>query len=291
VAKVHPRPGLRRQLRAWRNAGVLDQGTLLPPAAGTRQGSPRSPRLAHIALHGLATASTTACPRRGSRHVQSPHVVVDAEDLGILPRDRPVVARCQPLVSAGLRPMGRALQPRNTRLTHTWETTDDTPGFDLLSVHRRHDPVGKTTSGRKCRGRRHGFKTRITPSRAAILSQRTTGHQTMARQTHAAQHRRMDALTPRMRGGSNADRHVSRAQVLRTRDNTRSRPRRAWAMHRHPHTAKRWSRGKDGRMDQGQGGRVQAPTPGHALRGHAQTPLRPQVQVHGTRSPSDGDGG
>jgi RNA-directed DNA polymerase len=43
LATVQPRPWLRRPLRAWLKAGVLDHGTLLPTETGTRQGSPRSP--------------------------------------------------------------------------------------------------------------------------------------------------------------------------------------------------------------------------------------------------------
>src|SRR5215467_2717764 len=38
LAKVNPSPWLRRQLRAWLKAGVLEQGTLFPTKAGTMQG-------------------------------------------------------------------------------------------------------------------------------------------------------------------------------------------------------------------------------------------------------------
>ena len=89
LAKVNPSPCLRRQLRAWLKAGVLDQGTLFPTEAGTMQGSPLSPLLANIALHGLETAITKAFPRSGSRNVQSPNVVVYADDLVILHRGSP----------------------------------------------------------------------------------------------------------------------------------------------------------------------------------------------------------
>jgi RNA-directed DNA polymerase len=163
LAQGNQSPYLRRQLRAWLKAGVLDQGTLFPTEAGTMQGSPLSPLLANIALHGLETAITKAFPRSGSRNVQSPNVVVYADDLVILHRDRPVVERCQPLVSEWLRLMGLALKPNKTRIPHTLETTDDTPGCDFLSFHLRQYPVGKTKSGRNGRGRLHGFKTRSTP--------------------------------------------------------------------------------------------------------------------------------
>jgi RNA-directed DNA polymerase len=216
LAKVNPSPYRRRQLRAWLKAGVLDHGTLFPTEAGTMQGSPLSPLLANIALHGLETAITQAFPRSGSRNVQPPNVVVYADDLVILHKDRTVVEHCQQLVSEWLRPMGLALKPSKTRITHTLKTIDDIPGFDCLSFHIRQYPAGKTKSGRDCRGRLHGFKTIISPSHAAIMRQRTKLRQTIARHKHAAQHRLIDALNPRIRGWSNYYRHVSRAQVFRT---------------------------------------------------------------------------
>ena len=37
LAKLSPSPSLRRQLRAWLKAGVLDHGTLFPTDTGTMQ--------------------------------------------------------------------------------------------------------------------------------------------------------------------------------------------------------------------------------------------------------------
>ena len=111
LAKVNASPSLRRQLRAWLQAGVLDQGILFPTEAGTMQGSPLSPLLANIALHGLETAITKAFPWSGRHNRPPPNVVVYADDLVILHKDRAIVERCQDLVSEWLRPMGLALSP------------------------------------------------------------------------------------------------------------------------------------------------------------------------------------
>jgi RNA-directed DNA polymerase len=289
LAKVNASPSLRRQLRAWLQAGVLDQGTLFPTEAGTMQGSPVSPLLANIALHGLETAITKAFPWNGSRNRPPPNVIVYADDLVILHKDRSIVERCQDLVSEWLRPMGLTLKPSKTRITHTLEPIDGPPGFDFLSFHIRHYPVGKTKSGRDCRGRLHGFKTIIMPSRTAIMNQRTKLRQTIRRHNHAAQRQLIDALNSRIRGWSNYYRHVSSAQVFRSLDNTLYMQLRAWALRRHPKKSKHWIMGKYWRVDKGQGWRFQPPTEGRALTDHAKTPIQYHVKVKGTRSPYDGD--
>jgi len=56
-------PTLRRALKGWLEAGVLDAGQLFPMQAGTPQGGVISPLLANIALHGLEEALVAAFPK------------------------------------------------------------------------------------------------------------------------------------------------------------------------------------------------------------------------------------
>lgn len=44
---------LRRQVKSWLKAGVMDGNSLLPTEEGTPQGGVISPLLANIALHGM----------------------------------------------------------------------------------------------------------------------------------------------------------------------------------------------------------------------------------------------
>jgi RNA-directed DNA polymerase len=290
LAQGNPRPSLRRQLRAWRKAGVFDQGTLFPTEAGTRPGSPVSPLRAHSALHGVETAITQAFPRSGSRNRPPPNVGVSADDLVILHKDHAIVERCQQLAAAWLRPMGLALQPSKTRSTHTRETPDDKAGCDFLGLHIRQHPVGKTKSGRNGRGRLHGCKTLITPRHTARRRQRTPVHQTIARHQHAEQRTLSAALTLRIQGWSNYYRQVTSARVFCTVDHTLDTQRRGWAIHRHPHKSKHWIIGKYWRVDEGKGWCFQPPAGGRALTRHAKTAIRYHGKVQGTRSPYDGDG-
>lgn len=153
LAKLAPSPSLRRQLRAWLKAGVLDHGALFPTETGTMQGSPLSPLLANVTLHGLETAITQAFPHRDRQHGPPPNVVVYADDLVILHQDPSVIEHCQHLISEWLRPLGLTLKPSKTRITHTLKPKDGQPGFDFLGFHIRQYPVGHTTSGKDSQGR------------------------------------------------------------------------------------------------------------------------------------------
>ncbi len=65
LTKVDATPALRRAIRAWLYAGVMDNGTLTPTTSGVPQGGVISPVLTNVALHGLQTAVESAYVRRG----------------------------------------------------------------------------------------------------------------------------------------------------------------------------------------------------------------------------------
>ncbi|MGV0029374.1 reverse transcriptase domain-containing protein [Phormidesmis priestleyi] len=53
LEKLNTFPTLRRLIKRWLKAGVMDGGEMFPTAEGTPQGGVISPLLANIALHGL----------------------------------------------------------------------------------------------------------------------------------------------------------------------------------------------------------------------------------------------
>ncbi len=75
LRKLNTAPTLGRQIKAWLQGGLLDQGAWFPTEAGTPQGGPRSPWLANVALHGLEEAIARAFPGRGT-----PAVIRYADD-------------------------------------------------------------------------------------------------------------------------------------------------------------------------------------------------------------------
>jgi RNA-directed DNA polymerase len=63
-------PALRRVIRGWLTAGVMDGPDLFPTDEGTPQGGAISPLLANVALHGLETHLRASFPasHRGDRY-------------------------------------------------------------------------------------------------------------------------------------------------------------------------------------------------------------------------------
>ncbi len=80
--KLHTFPVLRRVIRTWLTAGVLDGGQLLTTDKGAPQGSAISPLLANVALHGLETSIQRAFPlqKPGTSIRWRPLVVRYADD-------------------------------------------------------------------------------------------------------------------------------------------------------------------------------------------------------------------
>jgi RNA-directed DNA polymerase len=57
LSKLQTYPAMRRTIRGWLKAGVLEGGVFAPTEAGTPQGGCLSPLLANVALQGVNTNS------------------------------------------------------------------------------------------------------------------------------------------------------------------------------------------------------------------------------------------
>ncbi len=100
LRKLNTFPAIRRQVRAWLKAGVMDGKQLFPTSEGTPQGGVISPLLANIALHGMeerikqyAETLKGRSGKKGNRNSLS--FVRYADDFVILHEKISIIQRCK----------------------------------------------------------------------------------------------------------------------------------------------------------------------------------------------------
>jgi RNA-directed DNA polymerase len=231
LAKTQASPVIRRQLKAWLQAGVLEDDRCVPTTAGTPQGGSISPLLALIALHGMETAITQVYPQA--------RVITYADDGVVLHEDRLVLEQCQQLLTTWLAEIGLTLNVAKSHISHTLD--GEQPGVDFLGFHIRQYRVGKHQSGKRPRGhQRLGFKTLITPAMANVKAHVAELGRIIHRGKALPQAALIRQLNPVIRGWANYYRtSVSQATFERVDYLTWLKLRR-WAYRRHPTKAVTW---------------------------------------------------
>jgi RNA-directed DNA polymerase len=280
--KLHTYPAMRRTIKGWLKAGVLDNGAWTPTERGSPQGGVISPLLALIALHGLETAITSAFPA-----YHRPQVVVYADDFVVLHPTRAGVEKAQQIAEEWLHSMGLHLKASKTRIGHTLHALDGHAGFDFLGFSIRHYPTGKTRPRRDGR-RLRPYKMLIKPSKEAIKRHHHAMRAIVHAHKAASQAAVLDKLNPVIRGWTLYYRGVVAKRTFASCDYKLMGTLTRWAGRRHSRKSARWVVNKYWRR--GQTGRLEFSTPdGLSLAHHADRPIRRHVKVRGTASPYDGN--
>ncbi|MBD2342002.1 group II intron reverse transcriptase/maturase [Calothrix sp. FACHB-156] len=289
LIKLNTFPTIRRQVRAWLKAGVMDNKQLFPISEGTPQGGVISPLLANVALHGMEErikqyAETLKGGKRDNRKALS--LIRYADDFVILHENLTVVQRCKEIISEWLQGMGLELKPSKTRLAHTLKQYEqEKPGFDFLGFTIQQFPVGKYHS-------KQGFKTIITPSK----QKQKVHYEHIARviEAHKAapQAALINHLNPIIRGWANYYATVVSKETYSDIDHLTYQKLSAWSKRRHPKksggwVSKRYWQSIDG--DNWVFATLKSGSTPLRLLKHADTPIVRHVKVKGESSPYDGN--
>ena len=280
IAKLHTFPRMKRAIRAWLKAGVLDGAALFPTEEGVPQGGPLSPVLANIALHGLEETVAVNHPKT--------KLIRYADDLVALHPDLQEIKAVQGTISNWLTDMGLELKPSKTRITHTLIEYDGNVGFDFLGFHVRQYTVGKTHSGKNARGKLLGHKTIIKPSREAIRRHNLALKAMIRKHLSAPQAQLIGRLNPIIKGWTAYYATVASKGVFCKMSELTFYKLRRWAHRRHPSKSWKWLVDKYWRIGDGRKWNFTAPD-GNKLYQHCQTPIRRHIKVRGKKSPYDGD--
>ncbi|WP_413161139.1 group II intron reverse transcriptase/maturase [Capilliphycus salinus ALCB114379] len=289
LEKLKTFPTMRRQIKAWLKAGVMEGFELFPTSKGTPQGGTISPLLANIALHGMEyRIKEYAETLKGVRQInrQNLSLIRYADDFVILHQDITVVQRCKEIISEWLNDMGLELKPSKTRLAHTLNSYgQEQPGFNFLGFNIQQFNVGKCHS-------KQGFKTIITPSKKSIkvhyeqIAKVIDSHKSV-KQEVLIQH-----LNPIIRGWSNYYASVVSKVAYSYIDNLMYFKLMFWANYRHPNKGKKWVANKywhrignaNWVFCSMKNGEILA-----QLLNHSATPIVRHVKVKGNASPYDGN--
>lgn len=292
LAKLQTFPRLRRVIKAWLQAGILEGAELFPSTEGVPQGGVLSPLLMNVALHGLETAVTTRFARRPGKKVdphrrhRHPTLIRYADDLVVLDEEATLIPQIQAFVAEWLAEMGLELKPSKTRITHTFQPYEGNIGFDFLGFQVRQYPAGKARTAHTCRGTPLGFVTLIKPSAQAVQRHlRAIGTVVDAHQ-HATQAVLINRLNPMIKGWTNYYAAVCSKTTFHNLDRLLYLKLRAWAGYRHPKKGQRWVATKYWHPERG---KWEFASGGAALHRYAATPIRRHVKVKGNQSPFNGD--
>lgn len=279
LTKLHAIPPIQRLVRQWLKAGILENGELLFPEAGTPQGGVLSPLLANIALHGLEAAIVQATPKK-----EKAALIRYADDFVILHPDLATLNRLKTEAETWLASMGLRLKPAKTHIIHTLHKHEGQVGFDFLGFHVRQYPVGQHQT-RTYRGE-PGIKTLIKPSQAAIKRHLGELKALIRRYRGAPQAALIAVLNPRIRGWSLYYRSCVAKRTFSRLDSELYHKLHQWAQYRHRRKSEAW---RYHRYWQRQGKRMAFSDGTSTLAHYEDTPIVRHVKVSGEKSPYDGD--
>jgi len=271
---------ITRLIRGWLRAGIVDEGETLYPEEGVPQGSPLSPLLANVALHGLETELVKSQPRR-----KRPQVIRYADDLVVLHPDLDMLERLQERAENWLATIGLHFKPSKTRIVHTLNAHEGRQaGFDFLGFTIRQYPVGKHRTY-TYRGQ-PGYKTLTQPSKAAQKRHMEELRQVIHRNRGNSQAGLIAALAPIIRGWSNYYRASAAKRIFGRLDQGLFHKLYKWAVWRRPsktwgyHYQRYWRR---------HGSRLWFSDGKNRLYLHHDTNIQRYIKVRGDKSPFDGD--
>jgi RNA-directed DNA polymerase len=300
LLKLNTSPTIRRQIRAWLKAGVIDGKHLVPTSEGTPQGGCLSPLLANIALHRMENRIKQAFPKRtivkkgkyaGSQLGAT--LIRYADDFLILHEDITVVQRCREIISEWLKDIGLELKPSKTRLTHTLSTFEGKkPGFDFLGFNIRQFPKGKHQSGKNTQGEKLGFKTIISPSQEKVQAHYDHLAKEIDAHKSAPQAGLIKRLNPIIRGWANYFATVVSKEIYARLDDLVYRKLVSWAKYRHFKKSKTWVSKKYWHSIDGDNWVFATTKEGSnplRLIDHSRIKIVRHVKVKGAASPFDGN--
>ncbi|GHT96088.1 hypothetical protein FACS1894122_14140 [Alphaproteobacteria bacterium] len=249
LEKLNTFPKLRRVIRGWLKAGILEGEIFQKSRAGTPQGGVISPLLANIVLHGLECETKKALKtdlfnymketRGKASHMQSQGniaIIRYADDFVVIHESLELIEKAKEFVQQWLKQIGLKLSETKTRITHTLKPIDGCAvGFKFLGFWIRQYYV-------KCCKR--GYITLIKPSPDGQKRHREIIRERINKLKAATQETVIKTLNPVIRGWANYYKSQVARKAFESADNYMFGRLWKWARWRHPHKGLKWIKRK-----------------------------------------------
>ncbi|NEQ84889.1 MAG: group II intron reverse transcriptase/maturase [Moorea sp. SIO2I5] len=239
LKKLNTYPSMKRLIRGWLKAGVMEEGKFLKTKEGTPQGGIISPLLANIALHGLENYLTEiageirypGCPNGRKARRSTTAIIRYADDFVILHPSKEVLKKLKDKGEEWLKDIGLELKPSKTKVVHTSE------GFDFLGFNVRQYKVGRHHS-------KQGYKTLIKPSKEKVKEHVRRLSDTISNMKTAKQEKVIYKLKPIITGWANYYKPVVSKETYSKVDHLLYSKLKRWGERRHPKKSKSWVKEK-----------------------------------------------
>jgi RNA-directed DNA polymerase len=282
LIKLDTFPTLRRQIRAWLKAEIVDfaKHERTPNQQGTPQGGVISPLLSNIALHGMETRI---------KQVKGASLIRYADDFVIFHENLEKLMQCQSIMDDWLAQYDLEIKPSKTKVVNTLhEYNGNKPGFDFLGFNIRQYPVGKYQSGINAKGKKLGFKTLIKPSNDSIKTHYEKISETCRVNNSGTQRVLISKLAPIITGWCNYYKTVVSKETFSKLSNLTYLRLFQWAKRRHPNKNSSWVVNKYWTTIGGDNW-VFGEDKEINLTRHSKIAIKRHIKVKGNKSPFDGD--
>jgi len=293
LAKLDTGPKLRRNVKAWLKAGVLDKDTFHPNEKGTPQGGIISPLLANIALHGMEVDTKHALRQELFDHMKKTKgkashllsarklsIIRYADDFVVIHEDQDIVQKAKSYISKWLAGVGLELKAEKTRLCHTYSPhQSETAGFKFLGFNIRQYKSNTNTLS---------YSTIIKPSKESLERHLHAIKVKLREHRGEKQETLIRNLNPVIKGWSNYFRVCSARKTFEKASHQTFEKLWRWVRRKHPHKGRRWVKDKYFLKHRGNNWRFKTKQ-GHLLVMHYDFKIRRFVKVAGGVSPYNGD--
>lgn len=293
LSKLNTIPFIRRIIKGWLEAGIMENNIFYSIESGTPQGGVISPLLANVALHGMEQEVKEALAEDLFQYMKRTYpkasnmlaqrmisLIRYADDFVILHADEEIVLKAKSFIDNWLCKVGLELKPAKTRIVHTMNSYNgQKPGFDFLGFTMRQFPGNNTEKG---------YKLIIKPSSESQKRHAKVIKDTLKKLKAAPQEKVIGTLNPIINGWSRYYIAVTSRKVFERLDHNMHQQLWRWAISRHPNKGTGWVRRKYFRKHGNDVWRFKTHE-GMFLTRHSDHHIKRYVKVRGSKSPYDGD--